>query len=55
VAAPVCRADSAPTDFAPLEIVPADDSSHLACDVCNKPLKSERGLATHRRLVHPQD
>ncbi|MFE0545198.1 hypothetical protein [Streptomyces sp. NPDC058891] len=43
-----------PPDFAPLEDTD-DDSSGLVCDVCSKPFKNERGLATHRRQVHPED
>ncbi|CAL9537714.1 hypothetical protein [Streptomyces sp. enrichment culture] len=42
-------------DYAPLEDAPADHrKDSLACDVCDRPFKSERGRDTHRRQAHPE-
>ncbi len=48
-------------DYAPLEDAPADDdqaadrkNDSLACDICDRPFKSERGRDTHRRQAHPE-
>ncbi|MFC7791412.1 hypothetical protein [Streptomyces cinereoruber] len=53
-AVPLEPADSDRSDSGPGDAEPAADSEPLACDVCGKPAKNERGLEAHRRQKHPE-
>ncbi|MER7983785.1 hypothetical protein [Streptomyces sp. NPDC095817] len=63
---PEVPADAYPLDAVPLEVHPAEtetsdqsDSSgetgQPKCLDCDRPLKSDRALAAHRRQAHPED
>jgi hypothetical protein len=62
---PEVPAEAYPPDAVPLEAAPTDEGSDSSdrvaeqtgpyCGECERPFKSDRALAAHRRQAHPED